>query len=146
MDRKKLTIIALISIIGLIVLIVVLATPKDKEIEEIYEAQVGGVVSEEGLAIKKELIAPLAGESGTLFISEDFEIGYLTPPLERFMVFIYMEDLESGEDQAVNWLKSRGFSENDLCGLPVIITPAKLDSSFGEELPDSHLPSFCNNN
>lgn len=104
-----------------------------KPLEKIIEAQTTGTLSASGLIARDKLTAPLEGKSEALLITDDFEIGYLNPPGERLMIFIFSETPEIAEQSAISWIKSRGFTEDDICNFPTII------SGVGP----NHLPSFC---
>ena len=144
---------AIIILIGLAVLLVVSgilvtifsgATEEGRDIERIYRAQQEANLSAEGQEIKQELIASLEGSAGTIFSTTDFEIGYLSPPMERFMIFVPLSGYQQKADTAIKWLKSRGFSESDICNLPTVISVYTNTPSENTQIPANHLPSFCN--
>lgn len=104
-----------------------------RPIKEILQVQNEGELSESGKIAREKLVAPLGGNSKALLVTEDYEIGYLPPPSERLMVFIVSETPDTAEQDAISWIKSRGFSESDICNFPTVI------SGVGP----NHLPAFC---
>ena len=139
MNRQTIIIISIISAAILVVAGIFLyrnmqGRKSTQPLQEIIQAQTQGVLSASGMEAREKLIASVGGESKALVITNDFEIGYLSPPGERLMVFIFSDTPEAAEANAINWIKSRGFSESDICNFPTII------SGVGA----NRLPAFCN--
>jgi len=126
-------------LIGLVVYWTFFRDPYVKDLEQIMGRLDKGQLSEEGLRIKEEITAHLQGKGGSLVQSPDFEIGYLTPPIEQFNIIIMSENEKIAEDTAIAWLKSRGFSEVDICDMPTTISFANQKSAGR---PD-RLPEIC---
>ena len=93
-------------------------------------------------AIKNRLVSSL-GEAGVLTENKDFRIEYYSPNL--FQVVIKVVYVAEAEDKAINWFKERGFSEKDICDLPVTfsLTPAVDQMLRGSGFIYSALPDFC---
>ena len=138
MNKKLIAIILIVMTIGIIMSGVWVyrnwrGKESAKNIEQIIQAQEEGVLSESGNVAKAQLIASLGEGAEALIITNDFEIGYFPPPSERLRIFIYSKNPEMAEQDAINWIKSRGFSESDICNFPTII------SGVGS----NRLPVFC---
>jgi hypothetical protein len=152
--KKKIILIGMVVSIVLIVwgAFVLVTTEKENKnsisIEPLLKAEHEGVLSEQGKAVLNTLTEPLDGESGTLAGTAQMEIGYLAPmpPLgDRIMVFILGIEVEKIEQDALSWLRSRGFSDNDICALPVvfsIVNPA-AQTTNKDKLTANYLPPFC---
>lgn len=150
MNKKILTILIAVVAVAALTLLVVYVNQNDErevadKVEDILEAQKDGGLSASGERVKRELIAPLQGESGALFMTADMEIGYLTPPGERIMVFILGNQVEEIEERAINWLLSKGFSEADLCALPVVFSIVSQNPQTEAEykLETNYIPPYC---
>ncbi|OGY56396.1 MAG: hypothetical protein A2Y84_01805 [Candidatus Colwellbacteria bacterium RBG_13_48_8] len=102
-------------------------------------------LSERGAIAKQNLTSGFNGKVGTLLATQDMGIGYIPPPDESVMVFITGVDVERIERDAISWLMSRGFSESDLCYLPVVFSvvnpEAQTDKTY--KLSANHVPEFC---
>ncbi len=127
MSKKLITIVSVVSLVVLSITgFLVYRNNKVEEavrpIKEILQAQSTGELSEPGKMARKKLIAPLGEKADALVITEDFEVGYFPPPLERLRIFIFSENPEVAEQDAISWIKSRGFSENDICNFPTVVS------------------------
>lgn len=93
-------------------------------------------------AIKNRLVSPL-GEAGILAENEDFRIEYYSPSL--FQVVIKVVYVADARDRAIGWFKEQGFSENDICSLPVTFSlmPEVEQKLRGSGFIYSALPDFC---
>ena len=93
-------------------------------------------------AIKNRLVSSL-GEAGVLTENKDFRIEYYSPNL--FQVVIKVVYVAEAEDKAINWFKERGFSEKDICDLPVTfsLTPEVDQKLEGSGFIYNALPDFC---
>lgn len=94
--------------------------------------------------MKQKLIEPLGGP-GPLYETADFRIGWLPPPIDRFDVTIKTTDFVSAKEETVVWLKAKGFTEQDICALPVVFN---LAWEVQQELEGSgytfnRFPDFC---
>ena len=92
--------------------------------------------------IKRQLTAPL-GEAGVLTDGPDFRIDYIAP--DFFQVEIKTTNIFDARENAVAWFKEKGFSEEDICKLPVTFY---LDAEVARKLEGSGivfnaLPDFC---
>lgn len=92
--------------------------------------------------IKKQLTAPL-GEAGTLTDGPDFRIDYIAPDI--FQVEVKSINIADARDRAIAWFKDKGFSEEDICKLPVTFY---LNAEVAQKLEGSGvifntLPDFC---
>ncbi len=93
-------------------------------------------------ALKQRLVAPL-GEAGVLLETSDFRIDYLSPDI--FQVEIKTTSIASAKDNAVDWFKKKGFSEEDICKLPVTFyLSGEVVAKFKDSgLVFKPLPDFC---
>jgi len=139
-----LTTVVILTILGLgIKMFLDRPSEEGKMIQEIYQAQETASLSPGGEALKAELIKFLGGKAGAIINNSDFEIGYLPAPLERLMIFVNFNNWQEKENTAISWLKSRGFSDADICGFPTVISVVTDTPESSMELPGSHVPSFC---
>jgi hypothetical protein len=154
MNRKVLIILIVvaIAIVATILPLVLrregekeIADKRDEAFKNLIEAQERNILSAQGKLIKKNLVASLGGKAGVLIKSESMEIGYLPPPSERIKVFILGTEVEKIEQDAINWLRSRGFSEEDICNMPVVFSIANPDAQVEQtyKLYTNYLPEFC---
>lgn len=152
MGRKK---IVLISIAVLLLIILgagkIFLTGKQSEkgqgVVQDNQGFVGSPIQSQPLAsdkeaIKNRLVSPL-GEAGVLIENEDFRIEYYSPNL--FQVVIKAVYVAEAKDEAMNWFKKQGFSEKDICDLPVTfsLTPEVERKLKGSGFIYSALPDFC---
>ncbi len=152
MSRRK---IILISITVLLLIILGAGTifltgkrsEKDQGAIQDNQGVVGSPIQSQPLAsdkeaIKNRLISPL-GEAGVLTENEDFRIEYYSPSL--FQVVIKVVYVAEAKDKAINWFKKQGFSEKDICNLPVTfsLTPEVNQKLKGSGFIYSALPDFC---
>jgi hypothetical protein len=81
-----------------------------------------GDVSQGAEEIKQKLVAPLGGRAGTLFENEEVRIDYI-PPIDPFpdifSIEIFIEDSTRAKQTAVEWFSEQGFSDKDICELPI---------------------------
>ena len=117
-------------------------------LDPLIKADLEGVLSQQGEAVKNELIKSLNGKDGTLLSNASMEIGYLfsAPPLgDRIMVFINGTGVDKIEKDALSWLRSRGFSNADLCNLPVVFSIANpnAETAYEYKLISNYIPDFC---
>jgi len=143
------TILVLIVIAVITVGLLYLRGGKSRQVAEqannILEAQQKGTLSVAGEAAKRDIINSVVGRSETLVTTESMEIGYLAPPEERIMVFILQGNAEAVEEQALNWLMSRGFSQEDICNFPVIFSVVnnKVQTTEPYKLETNYIPPYC---
>lgn len=93
-------------------------------------------------AIKERLVAPL-GEGGVLTENEDFRVEYYAP--DFFQVVIKTTHVAEASGKAINWFKDQGFSEDDICKLPVTFSATPEVEQKLREGGSSYnaLPDFC---
>lgn len=152
MSRGK---IILISIVALLLIILgagkIFLTEKRSErgrdVIQYNQSAVGTPIQSRFLAPDKEalkngLVSSL-GEAGVLAENEDFRIEYYSPNL--FQVVIKVVYVAEAKDRAINWFKKQGFSEKDICNLPVTfsLTPEVEQKLKGSGFIYSALPEFC---
>lgn len=152
MNKKIILIGAITFVVLTLVFAFVLSISREQknknDFELLLRAQREGVLSEQGKVVRNELIEPLGGKSGTLLSVTSMEIGYLAPmpPLkEKIMVFIFGTEVEKIEQDAISWLRSRGFSDADLCNLPVVFSVTNPNAQTNKEykLSMNYIPEFC---
>lgn len=92
-----------------------------KELQNKEELSPGGRIA------KQNTLSPLNGEAGILFKNEKFQIEYY-PPLnnlsERFVVQINSQPFEETKEDVRQWFISKGFSDSDVCALPLAFYPS----------------------
>lgn len=150
---KKILLVILffISVISLITFVLFLSHKSSAPSEEVIafkermSAELKGEVSDSGQLVKEKLIKGIQKSGGTIISTPDFEIGYAAFPLDQFDIYIDGINVEEIENNALSWLKSRGFSEADLCGLPVIffVVDPNAITSHEYKLKIGYLPDFC---
>jgi len=120
---------------------------KDQGATENNQSAVGSPIQNQPLtsdkeAIKNRLVSPL-GEAGVLTENEDFRIEYYSPNL--FQVVIKVVYVAEAKNKAINWFRKQGFSEKDICSLPVTfsLTPEVDQKLKGSGFIYSALPDFC---
>lgn len=69
--------------------------------------------------IRDQLIQALGNKSGVLDETEQYRIEYVKSP-DSFMVEILDKSTEDAKLRAIEWLKSKGISDQGICNLPVV--------------------------
>ncbi len=152
MSRRKIILIS-IAVLLLIILgagaifLTGKRSEKDQGATENNQSAVGSPIQNQPLtsdkeAIKNRLVSPL-GEAGVLTENEDFRIEYYSPNL--FQVVIKVVYVAEAKNKAINWFRKQGFSEKDICSLPVTfsLTPEVDQKLKGSGFIYSALPDFC---
>jgi hypothetical protein len=152
MNKQFLAGIGVILLFGLVLLIIMVGFRGGKE-----KGQSGsplststasdilpGPLSPEKEKLRQALIAPFAGQAGTVVDTPDYRIDYL-PAGPVFQVEIKTVYVIQAQKEAINWLKAKGFSEEDICNLPLAFYlgfgPAQ--KLRGSGLSVSPKPDFC---
>ena len=93
-------------------------------------------------AIKNRLVAPV-GDAGVLAETSEFRIEYYSPDV--FQVEIKVTNIADARDEAITWFKDKGFSEDDICKLPVTfyLNPEVVRKLEGSGVTFNTLPDFC---
>lgn len=152
MNRKKIILIS-IAVLLLIILgagAIFLTGERSEENQGVIQDNqgvVGDPIESQPLApdkeaVKNRLVSSL-GEAGVLTENKDFRIEYYSPNL--FQVIIKVVNVAEAEDEAINWFKKQGFSEKDICDLPVTfsLTPEVDQKLKGSGFIYNALPDFC---
>lgn len=102
----------------------------------------GKVLAPEKEEIRSDLVAPL-GDAGVLTETSEFRIEYYSPDV--FQVEIKTINIADARDKAIAWFKGKGFSEADICKLPVTfyLTPEVARKIEGSGVIFNTLPDFC---
>lgn len=152
MNRKKIILIS-IAVLFLIVLgagaifLTGKRSEKNQDVIQDNQGVVGEPIKNQPLASEKETIknrlVSSLGEAGVLIENENFRIEYYYPNL--FQVVIKVVYIAEAKDEAINWFKKQGFSEKDICDLPVTfsLTPEVDQKLKGSGFIYSALPDFC---
>ena len=116
-----------------------------KDITKALEKKDG--LSQEGQEAKRRLVSGLNGEAGIILESTQFRIEYY-PPLnnlkERFVVTIKTSNFEPTKELVRDWLLSKGFSQNDVCELPMAFYPGPDILTTNSRLLDDYNPVLKN--
>lgn len=102
-------------------------------------------LSAAGARLKQELVEPLGG-AGTVYETDNFRIDWIPSPVDTFEAEIKTTDIVSAESQVVAWFKSKGFSETDICALPVVFYPSwevKQELEGSGAVFNTSVPEFC---
>lgn len=120
---------------------------KNQEITQNNQDVTGSPIQSQALApdkeaIKSKLVSSL-GEAGVLAENENLRIEYYSPNL--FQVIIKVVYIAKAEEEAIDWFKKQGFSEKDICDLPVTfsLTPEVDQKLKGSGFIYNALPDFC---
>ncbi len=94
--------------------------------------------------IKQSLLQPLKGNAGTLSEGQQFKVDYL-PAFDVFEVGIKTTNIFQAKENAISWFKEKGFSERDICNLPVTfyLVSGVAQEYKGSGLIFNPLPDFC---
>ncbi|MDP3991599.1 MAG: hypothetical protein Q8P66_01705 [Candidatus Colwellbacteria bacterium] len=92
--------------------------------------------------IKRQMVGHL-GDGGTITETPRFNIYYFAPDV--FQVEIKITNIADVRDEAITWFKDKGFSENDICKLPVTfyLNPEVARKLEGSGVSFNTLPDFC---
>ena len=92
--------------------------------------------------IKRQMVGHL-GDGGTITETPRFNIYYFAPDI--FQVEIKITNIADVRDEAIAWFKDKGFSENDICKLPVTfyLNPEVARKLEGSGVSFNTLPDFC---
>lgn len=103
-----------------------------------------GILLPEKITLKQEIIAPLKGSAGGIYETEDFRISYLPSP-DIFQIEIKTTYIPQAKEVAVEWFKKKGFTEADICALPVnfYLGGEVFEQFRGSGLVFNPLPDFC---
>lgn len=101
-------------------------------------------LSENGTTAKLKLIASLGGTSGRVYTTPTVSIEYIKSP-DLFQGEINSSDIELAKQEAVNFMISQGFSNEDLCKLPFsfYLSPPARNSQEGSNSIFNPLPENC---
>ncbi len=94
--------------------------------------------------IKQSLLRSLKGNAGTLSEGQQFKIDYL-PAFDVFEVGVKTTYIFQAKEGAIAWFKEKGFSEKDICDLPVTfyLVSGVAQEYRGSGLLFNPLPDFC---
>jgi hypothetical protein len=89
-------------------------------------------------------LLPAESQSGFLYESSKFNVEYINSP-DLFKVEILNTDITSVKEQAVLWFKSKGFSQEGICNLPLSFY---LNFDISKQIKDTQgvfnpLPEGC---
>ena len=92
--------------------------------------------------IKRQMVGHL-GDGGTITETPRFNIYYFAPDV--FQVEIKVTNIADVRDEAITWFKDKGFSEDDICKLPVTfyLNPEVARRLEGSGVSFNTLPDFC---
>src|SRR3989344_3580635 len=149
--RKLIIIFFVVLAIALLVYLAIKLVQREKEGEEpldderFLENRIKNkpVLSPAKEELKRDLTEPLGGP-GTLYETTDIRIDWL-PSVNLFQVEIKTIDIFTAKGVAIDWFKTKGFAEEDICALPVMFY---LNWEVAQELEGSGLifdplPDFC---
>ena len=117
---------------------------KQKTNELINKSQTRRPLSPEGEKAKEGLISGLGNTSGRIFANNNIRIDYVQSP-DLFQAEILSNNVDSAKEDAVFFMLSQGFTNSDICNLPLSFY---LSSKVSSELKDSNivfnpLPDGC---
>lgn len=152
MTKKKVLVIVtpllILAALG-IYLLVRSTSPPPVELPRMESAAEQALINREPLsedkeAIKNSLIRPLEGGAGTISEGGQFKVDYL-PAFDVFEVGIKTVDIPQAKEGAIAWFKEKGFTEDDICNLPVTFYLASevARQYEGSGLIFNPLPDFC---
>lgn len=103
-----------------------------------------GALSPEKIALKQKIIAPLGGSAGGIYETTNFRISYLPSP-DIFQGEIKTTYISQAKEEAIEWFKKQGFTEADICALPVnfYLGGEAFEQYQGSGLIFNPLPDFC---
>lgn len=101
-------------------------------------------LSDSDQKIRDSLISSSDKNSDVLNQTNDYNLEYISVP-DEFMAEIKTTDLEKGKQETVDWLKSKGLSQNGVCNLPLVFY---INFQIAQELRNSNvsfdpLPAGC---
>lgn len=146
MTRNRIIILVIILLAVLAVIGFFLFGAEKEEPTPITEgaesAFTGKPLSPDKESVKRELVAGVGG-AGTIAETPDFNVHYFAPDI--FQVEIKNIDIVNTREKAIVWFKTKGFSEEDICKLPVTFY---LNAEIALKLEGSGvifntLPDFC---
>jgi len=150
MKNKKKTTLLLGIIIVAISLIVFIFIDRDRQEQKVTHNLINALQNDndpnpEIQSLKTGLLKYDGLQAETLLVNDDLEIGYLPPPGEQIAVFISGINVEEVEGVAISWLRSRGFSDSDLCGFPVVFSVVNrgAETPHPYKYSTNYLPTFC---
>ncbi len=87
---------------------------------KLYEKLTGKrVLSDSDRLIRSQIISEIGSKSGTLYLSSNILLGYLSSP-DYFQAEIKTTNDEIAKTEAVNWFLSKGISRSGICDLPIM--------------------------
>lgn len=94
--------------------------------------------------VRTDLLKSLNNNSGVLNQTNDYTLEYVRVP-DAFMGEIKTTELEKGKQEAVDWLKSKGLSQDGVCNLPLVfyINWQTAQSLRGANILFNPLPNGC---
>ncbi|MBI2594913.1 MAG: hypothetical protein HYW38_01485 [Candidatus Colwellbacteria bacterium] len=100
-------------------------------------------LSPEKQRLKEKLVAPLGG-AGSPVITSEYRVDYLPTP-DIFEVEIKSANIDNVKNKVIAWFKRQGFSEEDICNLPVTfyLSGEVVQQFEGSGLIFNPLPDFC---
>lgn len=148
MSRKQLTILITLIVVVTLSILAFLVLRQDKEglppaIQTDEESPfVGKPLPKDKEVLKNQLVGHLS-DGGTITETPDFNIHYFAPDV--FQVEVKTVDIADTREKAIAWFKGKGFSEEDICKLPVTFY---LSAEVARKLEGSGvifntLPDFC---
>ena len=144
MNKKLVLVLVVITaLIALAVAAVILSRDQREESQVVVGEPIQSQpLSSDKEAIKNRLVAPLGG-AGILTENEDFRVEYYSP--DFFQAVIKTTAVADARDKAINWFKEQGFTEEDICKLPITfsLTPEVDQKLMGSGFSYGALPDFC---
>lgn len=101
-------------------------------------------LSAAGTAAKTKLISSLNNSSGVVYTSPTVKISYIASP-DLFQSEILSADDTAAKQEAVNWMLSQGFTQDDLCKLPFsfFLGPVSSQKYLNSNNAFNPLPEGC---
>lgn len=94
--------------------------------------------------LREQLIEELGNNSGITVETQSFKLEYVRAP-DSFEAEIKTTEVNRAKNEAIDYLKTRGFSEDGICKLPLVFY---LNFEVAKNLSDpgiefSPMPDFC---
>jgi hypothetical protein len=148
MRRSWVIILIVLVVVIIAVAITFLLSKREREVPSIVIPDntenpfTGKTLPPDKEIIKRQMVGHL-GDGGTITETPRFNIYYFAPDV--FQVEIKTANIVDVRDEAISWFKDKGFSENDICKLPVTfyLNPEVAKKLEGSGVSFNTLPDFC---